>query len=133
MLYLKHKKYAPSVLNEHMKRNVRKMSESHYIKDDILYHSWKTVDRMVPLRFDERYYILEAYHVDNKGINYVFFQSLVLRFFNLLYKGYMISSGKHSNSFFHLYGFFLLLITMSFHLITKHILKLFTLISVTKG
>ncbi|CAC5373227.1 unnamed protein product [Mytilus coruscus] len=67
ILYLKHKRYGVGVVNDHMKRNIRKMSESHYLEGDMLYHKWKTTSRIIPLRFDERYYIMENYHIDNKG------------------------------------------------------------------
>jgi hypothetical protein len=66
-MYLKTKKYHPSVHNEHLKRGIRKMSESHFVENGILYHRWKTTKRVVPLRFDERYYLLESYHTDGKG------------------------------------------------------------------
>lgn len=95
ILYLKHKRYGVGVVNDHMKRNIRKMSESHYLEGDMLYHKWKTTSRIIPLRFDERYYIMENYHIDNKGMRDIIF---IFMFKYISYnKSNYIYSKKNSN------------------------------------
>lgn len=70
VLYLKDKKYAPAINTEHLKRGLRKAAERHYLDEDILYHRWRMSNRAVPIRLDERFYILEYFHIDSKG-NYI--------------------------------------------------------------